>query len=198
MCGAVEYAHRNLVVHRDLKPANILVTSDGTPKLLDFGIARLLDPDAGRTATMFQTMTPAYASPEHVRGETITTASDVYSLGVVLYELLAGQRPYEIPSTTPSEVGRIVCNMEPPPPRISEDLDNILLMALRKEPQTPVSIGKGIRRGYRAVTDMPPGNRAQGYVEIWRRQVRAPQWAGARGVGCGVSGPGSRARRSAL
>ena len=135
VCEAVEYAHRNLVVHRDLKPANILVTADGTPKLLDFGIARLLDADAGRTATIFQAMTPAYASPEQVRGKAITTASDVYSLGVVLYHLLTGQRPYEIPSLTPSEIDRVVCQSAPAPPHISEDLDNILLMALRKEPE---------------------------------------------------------------
>ena len=102
VCAAVQYAHQNLVVHRDLKPGNILVTADGAPKLLDFGIAKLLDATPGEraTATMRQAMTPAYASPEQVRGEPITTASDVYSLGVLLYELLTGQPPYRLDRRT--------------------------------------------------------------------------------------------------
>ncbi len=99
VCSAVHYAHQNLIVHRDLKPTNILVKSDGTIKLLDFGIAKLLNPDpAGtrleRTATAMRIMTPDYASPEQTRGDAITTSSDIYTLGVVLYELLSGHRPY--------------------------------------------------------------------------------------------------------
>jgi tRNA A-37 threonylcarbamoyl transferase component Bud32 len=134
IAAAVAYAHRNLIVHRDLKPANILVTSDGHPKLLDFGVAKLLDKDADVTATVAVAMTPAYASPEQVMGRTIGTASDVYSLGVVLYELLTGRLPYKIETLTAISIERAVCDTDPPPAGVSEDLDNILRMALRKEP----------------------------------------------------------------
>jgi tRNA A-37 threonylcarbamoyl transferase component Bud32/tetratricopeptide (TPR) repeat protein len=135
VCQAVEYAHRNLVVHRDLKPANILVTANGDPKLLDFGIAKLLDPEATRTQTGFAAMTPDYASPEQVRGEPITTASDVYSLGVILYQLLTGRKPYTIQTGTPAEMDRVICIQPPAPPNLGDELDHILLMALRKEAQ---------------------------------------------------------------
>ena len=165
VCDAVQYAHRQLVVHRDLKPSNILVAEGqeaeaGRVKLLDFGIAKLLDPGVvgedllPKTRTGGLPMTPAYASPEQVRGETITTASDVYQLGLVLYELLAGRRPYSVEGRRPSEVERIVCEQEPVRPsaaatevaavegqepraarrKLRGDLDTIVLKALRKEP----------------------------------------------------------------
>jgi non-specific serine/threonine protein kinase/serine/threonine-protein kinase len=145
VCAAVAYAHQNLVVHRDIKPANILVTADGTPKLLDFGIAKLIDPDRSDDPTVTDgcALTPDYASPEQLRGEPVTTASDVYSLGVLLFELLTGQRPYRLESRAPHVVARAVCEQEAPRPSsiatesrgaLAGDLDTIVLMALRKEP----------------------------------------------------------------
>jgi serine/threonine protein kinase/Tfp pilus assembly protein PilF len=127
VCEAVNAAHQIKVVHRDLKPSNILVKADGQPKLLDFGIAKLLDPElsdstAVVTATQMRMMTPEYASPEQVSGEVITPASDIYSLGVILYELLSGHRPYRFKNRAAHEIARVVC--EQSPESLSKSLDN--------------------------------------------------------------------------
>ncbi len=137
---AVHHAHQNLIVHRDLKPDNLLVTDDGDVRLLDFGIAKLLDeatPRARLTRTGGQVMTPEYASPEQVRGEAVTTATDVYALGVLLYELLAGRRPYHLDDATPAETERIVCDREPPRPSTA-----LLSSALPPADCSTASIGR--------------------------------------------------------
>jgi tetratricopeptide (TPR) repeat protein len=148
VCGAVEYAHRNLVIHRDLKPANILIGAGGEPKLLDFGVAKLLSPGAtgataGLTAAQVRLLTPEYASPEQVRGERVTTATDLYALGAVLYELLTGSKVHQLTSSGALELERVICLTDPVKPsetggkhsELRGDLDNIVLKALEKQPE---------------------------------------------------------------
>ncbi len=213
VCSAVQAAHRNLIVHRDLKPTNILVTGDGTPKLLDFGIAKLLDVrQTSHTVAMTQAdiriLTPDHASPEQIRGQPITTASDVYVLGVLLYELLAGRRPFKVEGLRLIDIERLICEQPPVPPshalspvemsreeleltaaqrrttvvrlrrQLAGDIDNIILMAMRKEPE----------RRYGSVEQLAAdiGNHTRGMPVIARRDTwnyRARKFVGRHTLG---------------
>jgi eukaryotic-like serine/threonine-protein kinase len=140
VCSAVQYAHQRLIIHRDIKPGNILVTSEGVPKLLDFGIAKILESGgeqaANTTRTQFRALTPEYASPEQVRGQPITTSSDVYSLGVVLYELLTGRSPYKLDSTDPLEISKAICDEQPQKPSTVAQRAEAVGQQAAKSPQT--------------------------------------------------------------
>jgi serine/threonine protein kinase/tetratricopeptide (TPR) repeat protein len=160
VCSAVQYAHQHLVVHRDIKPGNILVTADRSPKLLDFGIAKLLGDDGlGATVTSptLRVMTPEYASPEQVRGQTVTTASDIYSLGVLLYELLSGHPPYHFDSRAPDEIAQAITDKEP------EKLSRVINRVER------ITTGK---RAGTIITPQSVSETRESYPEKLRRRLR--------------------------
>ena len=169
VCEAVQFAHQNFIVHRDLKPDNILVAEDGTPRLLDFGTAKLLSPTLAGAVTYltregYQSFTPQYASPEQVLGDPITTASDTYSLGVLLYLLLTESLPYELQELTTGEMLRVICQEPPRQPAraagsrkgLDADLEAILSKALRKEPQERYRTAEQLASDIRAYLDGQP------------------------------------------
>lgn len=180
ICDAVQYAHRKLIVHRDIKPSNILVTGDGTPKLLDFGVAKLLDPSGDTALTLAEgrLLTPEYASPEQVLGEAVTTSTDVYGLGLLLYRLISGAKPFDLASATSPEIRKLICHTDPVEPsralassrriaglgRIDGDLDRITMKAIRKEPE----------RRYETARDLATDLRD--YLAGKPISARAPSW----------------------
>ena len=194
VCEAVQHAHQHFVVHRDLKPDNILVAEDGTPRLLDFGTAKLIAPSVTADSTLtregYLSFTPQYASPEQVMGGPITSATDSYSLGVMLYQLLTGALPYELKNLTTGEMLRTICNQPPHKPdhavgsrnRLDGDLEAILLKALRKEPKERYLTAElaGLRSS--CLAQGPARERAPRDISLSCRQVHSQKQIAPGGV----------------
>jgi hypothetical protein len=193
VCGAVSYAHGMLVVHRDLKPSNILVTREGEPKLLDFGIAKLITPGPERTDTLGRLLSPDYASPEQVKGEDTGTATDVYSLGAVLYKLLAGRSPHQFGETTATAVSAIICERDVTRPSefnssLAGDLDCILLKALRKEPHERYASVEKLAEDVEAFLDHRPVLARSGNMLYKGRRFFRRHWFGVTGPALAMAG----------
>lgn len=191
VCSAVEHAHQRSIVHRDLKPGNILVEEDGTPKLLDFGICKVIaesqpEPD---TQTVAHLMTPAYASPEQIRGKPASPASDIYSLGAILYELVTGRPPHGVPGSAPAAMARVLEEPVPPPSRVAKDparakesaglLDRVILRALHVDPEQRYSsvdrMAEDIRRVINRDSDL--AHTAPAALRVLGHTV--PRWVSA-------------------
>lgn len=194
VCAAVQYAHQHLIVHRDLKPSNILVTPDGAPKLLDFGIAKLLEAPTNLTVADARLLTPRNASPEQIRGQPITTASDIYSLGVLLYELTAGHPPYGVGEVTAGELERAICEEDPDLPsdgappalrrQLAGDLDNIVLMAMRKEPARRYATARQLAEDIeRHLEHRPVAARPDTWAYRTRKFLQRHAWGAAATAG---------------
>ncbi len=193
VCDAISYAHRNLIIHRDLKPSNILVDRSGRPKLLDFGIAKILDAERDQTSTVDQSLTPEYASPEQIRGVGQSTATDIYSLGAVLYKLLTGHSPHANPSETRGHMTAAICEQEPAPPSrlnpdLPRDLDFILQKALRKEPDERYATVDGVAEDVRAFLEWRPVRARSGDVWYRMRKFARRYWAPVAAAGVAVAG----------
>jgi len=178
LATGVQFAHQHLVIHRDIKPANVLVTVEGTPKLLDFGIAKLVDPETAGAETTVRPLTPDYASPEQARGMAMSTASDVYSLGVLLYELVAGRRPYKLADTPLDQAVETICVKDPAPPStvshdVPHDVDAIVMKALRKEPLSRYASVREFAEDINRYLELRPVLARQGtYRYVARKFVR--------------------------
>ena len=181
VCEAVSYAHRNLIVHRDLKPSNILVDGTGQPRLLDFGIAKILEAGADQTQTRERLLTPDYASPEQVRGTTHNTATDVYSLGAVLYKLLTGRSPHALAEQTPQGIEIAICSREPELPSrvrpgLPRDLDFVVRKALRKEPEERYASADALADDLRAILESHPVRARSGNAWYRARKFLRRYW----------------------